>query len=50
MPNSSGRIAPSSTGQGPAGAAFCNAVTDAIGRRIRDLPLSPPRIKAAIGV
>jgi CO/xanthine dehydrogenase Mo-binding subunit len=37
-------------GQGPAGAAFCNAVTDAIGRRIRDLPLSAPRIKAAIGV
>ena len=37
-------------GQGPAGAAFCNAVADAIGRRLRDLPLSAPRIKAAIGV
>ena len=37
-------------GQGPAGAAFCNAVADAIGRRLRDLPLSSPRIKAAIGV
>jgi CO/xanthine dehydrogenase Mo-binding subunit len=37
-------------GQGPAGAAFCNAVTDAVGRRIRDLPLSAPRIKAAMGV
>jgi CO/xanthine dehydrogenase Mo-binding subunit len=36
-------------GQGPAGAAFCNAVTDAIGKRIRDLPLSAPKIKAAIG-
>ncbi|HEY4028966.1 MAG TPA: molybdopterin cofactor-binding domain-containing protein [Caulobacteraceae bacterium] len=36
-------------GQGPAGAAFCNAVTDAIGHRLRDLPLSVPRIKAAIG-
>jgi CO/xanthine dehydrogenase Mo-binding subunit len=36
-------------GQGPAGAAFCNAVTDAIGRRIRDLPLSAAKIKAAIG-
>jgi CO/xanthine dehydrogenase Mo-binding subunit len=36
-------------GQGPAGAAFCNAVTDAIGHRLRDLPLSPTRIKAAIG-
>jgi CO/xanthine dehydrogenase Mo-binding subunit len=34
-------------GQGPAGAAFCNAVTDAIGRRIRDLPLSASRITAA---
>jgi CO/xanthine dehydrogenase Mo-binding subunit len=37
-------------GQGPAGAAFCNAVADAIGRRIRDLPLSASRINAAIGV
>jgi CO/xanthine dehydrogenase Mo-binding subunit len=36
-------------GQGPAGAAFCNAVTDAIGHRIRDLPLSAPKIKAAMG-
>jgi CO/xanthine dehydrogenase Mo-binding subunit len=35
-------------GQGPAGAAFCNAVTDAIGRRIRDLPLSAAKIKAAM--
>jgi CO/xanthine dehydrogenase Mo-binding subunit len=36
-------------GQGPSGAAFCNAVADAIGRRIRDLPLSASKIKAAIG-
>jgi nicotinate dehydrogenase subunit B len=36
-------------GQGPAGAAFCNAVTDAIGKRVRDLPLSADRLKAAIG-
>jgi nicotinate dehydrogenase subunit B len=36
-------------GQGPAGAALCNAVADAIGRRVRDLPLSPDRLKAAIG-
>jgi CO/xanthine dehydrogenase Mo-binding subunit len=36
-------------GQGPAGAAFCNAVADAIGKRLRDLPLSAPKIKAAIG-
>jgi CO/xanthine dehydrogenase Mo-binding subunit len=34
-------------GQGPAGAAFCNAVADAIGRRIRDLPLDAPKIMAA---
>ena len=36
-------------GQGPAGAAFCNAVTDAIGHRIRDVPLSQAKVKAAIG-
>jgi CO/xanthine dehydrogenase Mo-binding subunit len=36
-------------GQGPAGAAFCNAVADAIGRRIRDLPLIPAKIRAATG-
>jgi nicotinate dehydrogenase subunit B len=37
-------------GQGPAGAAFCNAVADAIGKRVRDLPLGPGRLKAAIGI
>jgi len=36
-------------GQGPAGAAFCNAVADAIGHRLRDLPLGAAKIKAAIG-
>jgi nicotinate dehydrogenase subunit B len=36
--------------QGPAGAALANAVADATGARIRDLPLSPERVKAAIGV
>jgi nicotinate dehydrogenase subunit B len=35
-------------GQGPAGAALCNAVADAIGKRVRDLPLSPERLKAAM--
>jgi CO/xanthine dehydrogenase Mo-binding subunit len=35
-------------GQGPAGAAFCNAVADAIGARIRDLPLSPAKVKATM--
>jgi nicotinate dehydrogenase subunit B len=37
-------------GQGPAGAALANAVADATGKRIRDLPLSPDKVKAAIGV
>jgi nicotinate dehydrogenase subunit B len=36
--------------QGPAAAAVANAIADAIGKRIRDLPLSAERIKAAIGV
>ncbi|HWI13253.1 MAG TPA: molybdopterin cofactor-binding domain-containing protein, partial [Burkholderiales bacterium] len=35
--------------QGPASAALANAVADATGARIRDLPLSPARVKAAIG-
>ena len=37
------------TGQGPAAAAIANAVADATGTRIRDLPLSRRRIKNAIG-
>jgi nicotinate dehydrogenase subunit B len=37
-------------GQGPAGAALANAVADATGQRIRDLPLNPQRVKAAVGV
>jgi nicotinate dehydrogenase subunit B len=36
--------------QGPAGAALANALADATGIRLRDLPLSPHRVKAAIGV
>jgi CO/xanthine dehydrogenase Mo-binding subunit len=35
--------------QGPTGAAVANAVADATGRRIRDLPLTRDRVKAAIG-
>lgn len=38
------------TGQGPASAALANAIVDATGRRLRDLPLTAARIKAAIGV
>lgn len=35
------------TGQGPTAGAVANAVADAIGKRIRDLPLSRERIKQA---
>ena len=34
--------------QGPTAAAIANAVANATGRRIRDLPLSPDRVKAAL--
>jgi CO/xanthine dehydrogenase Mo-binding subunit len=37
-------------GQGPTGAAIANAVKRATGVRIRDLPLNPAKVKAAIGV
>jgi nicotinate dehydrogenase subunit B len=37
-------------GQGPAAAAIGNAVADALGVRLRDLPLSCERVRAAIGV
>ena len=37
-------------GQGPMAAAIANALADATGARLRALPLSPARIKAAIGV
>ncbi|MDB5463121.1 MAG: putative oxidoreductase subunit protein [Phenylobacterium sp.] len=37
-------------GQGPSGAALANALADATGARLRDLPLSPDRVKAALGV
>jgi CO/xanthine dehydrogenase Mo-binding subunit len=36
--------------QGPASAALANAVANATGKRIRDLPLNAARIKAATGV
>lgn len=35
--------------QGPAGAALANAIRDATGYRLRDLPLTAGRIKAALG-
>jgi CO/xanthine dehydrogenase Mo-binding subunit len=34
---------------GPAAAAIANAVGHALGRRLRDLPLTPERIRAALG-
>jgi len=34
--------------QGPAGAAIVNAVAHATGKRLRDLPLSPERVKVAL--
>ena len=36
--------------QGPTAAAIANAIADATGARLRDLPLTRERIKAAIGV
>jgi nicotinate dehydrogenase subunit B len=36
-------------GQGPAAGAIANAIADATGRRIRDLPLSQERIRTALG-
>ena len=35
--------------QGPTAAAIANAVADATGVRIRELPLRPERVRAAIG-
>jgi CO/xanthine dehydrogenase Mo-binding subunit len=37
-------------GQGPASAALANAVANATGKRVRDLPLDAARVKATIGV
>lgn len=37
-------------GQGPAAAALANAIADATGARLRDLPLSAARGRAAIGI
>jgi nicotinate dehydrogenase subunit B len=36
--------------QGPTGAAVANAVADATGKRLRDLPLTRARVKAEIGI
>jgi CO/xanthine dehydrogenase Mo-binding subunit len=36
--------------QGPTAAAIANALADAAGVRVRELPLTSSRVKAAIGV
>ncbi|NUZ07822.1 xanthine dehydrogenase family protein molybdopterin-binding subunit [Piscinibacter koreensis] len=36
--------------QGPTGAAVANAIADAVGVRLRDLPLTRERVRAAVGV
>jgi nicotinate dehydrogenase subunit B len=36
--------------QGPSGAALANAIADAAGVRLREIPFTPQRVKAAIGV
>lgn len=36
-------------GQGPAAAALANALGDAVSLRLRDMPLSPERIRSALG-
>ncbi|HTV87781.1 MAG TPA: xanthine dehydrogenase family protein molybdopterin-binding subunit, partial [Stellaceae bacterium] len=36
--------------QGPAAAAIGNAIADAVGVRMRDIPITPERVKAAIGI
>ena len=36
--------------QAPTAAALANAVADATGLRLRDMPLSPERLKASLGV
>ena len=33
---------------GPAGAAIANAVADAVGRRMQELPMSPPKVLEAL--
>jgi CO/xanthine dehydrogenase Mo-binding subunit len=36
--------------QGPAGAALANAVADATGTRLREVPFTPERVRAVVGI
>jgi nicotinate dehydrogenase subunit B len=36
--------------QGPAAAALANAIADATGVRLREIPFTPQRVKHAVGV
>lgn len=36
--------------QGPAAAALANAIADASGARLREIPFTPQRVKDAIGL
>jgi nicotinate dehydrogenase subunit B len=38
------------TAQAPTSAAFANALADATGVRLRDMPLTPAKVKAGIGI
>jgi nicotinate dehydrogenase subunit B len=38
------------TAQGPTSAALANALADATGTRLRDMPFTPEKVKAAIGL
>lgn len=38
------------TAQGPTSAALANAIADVTGARLRDMPLTPEKLKAAIGL
>jgi CO/xanthine dehydrogenase Mo-binding subunit len=36
--------------QGPTAAAIANAIADACGTRLRELPFTPARVRAGLGV
>jgi nicotinate dehydrogenase subunit B len=36
--------------QGPAAAAIANAIANATGKRLRDIPFTPERVRAAVAI